>query len=290
MFVILGATGKVGRTTARLLREAGAPVRAVVRDPAGAVPLADLGCTIAVADLHDAPALTRALGGATAVQMICPVEAKAEDPLAAMRHATDTVAQALDAAGTPRVLAISDYGAEHAEGTGVTLAFHALEARLRALPVPVTFLRSAEHMQNHARVIGVAARTGVLPSLHQPLDKKFPTVSAFDVGVAAAELLLEPAAPGVIHIEGPQRYTPTEVAAILSALLGRPVAAQPTPRAEWDAALAAGGVPAGYIPLVAALYDAHNAGRIDTERSAGPVRHGRTGLADALRPLVDAAG
>ena len=31
---------------------------------------------------------------------------------------------------------------------------------------------------------------------------------------------------------------------------------------------------------------AHNAGRIDAERDAGPVRHGGTSLADALRPLV----
>lgn len=286
MFVILGAAGKVGRTTARLLREAGAPVRAVVRDPAGAAALADLGCAIAVADLRDATAVARALDGAAAVQVICPVEAKAADPLVAMGRTTDAIAEALEAARVPRVLAISDYGAEQAGGTGVTLAFHALEARLRAIPASTTFLRSAEHMENHARVIGIAARTGVLPSLHQPLDKQFPTVSAFDVGAAAAELLLESSPPGIVHIEGPRRYTPTEVAAILSTLLGRPVGAQATPRAEWAAALAAGGVPAGYIPLVTALYDTHNAGRIDAERDAGPVRHGRTSLADALRPLV----
>ncbi len=73
MFVVLGATGKVGGATIARLRQAGAPVRAVVRDAAKAVDLVNLGCEIAVADLWDVPALTRALEGASTVQVICPV-------------------------------------------------------------------------------------------------------------------------------------------------------------------------------------------------------------------------
>jgi NAD(P)H dehydrogenase (quinone) len=72
MFAILGATGKVGGTTIAALRQAGAPVRAVVRDPSKAAPLVALGCEPAVADLQDAAALARAIRGASAVQVICP--------------------------------------------------------------------------------------------------------------------------------------------------------------------------------------------------------------------------
>src|SRR5260221_1236094 len=69
-------------------------------------------------------------------------------------------------------------------------------------------LRSAEHMENWARVTSVALSTGVLPSLHHPLTKLFPAVAAQDVGAAAAALLLAGApasASRVVNIEGPQR-------------------------------------------------------------------------------------
>jgi hypothetical protein len=60
-----------------------------------------------------------------------------------------------------------------------TALFHFLEERLRRISWQLIFLRSAEHMENSSRVVKVAAQTGVLPSLHHPLTKMFPTVSAF---------------------------------------------------------------------------------------------------------------
>src|SRR5215470_10964664 len=59
------------------------------------------------------------------------------------------------------VVAISDYGAELPSGTGVTRAFHHLEQVLGGLASAVTFVRSAEHMQNWARFVPAAARTGI---------------------------------------------------------------------------------------------------------------------------------
>lgn len=186
MFAILGATGKAGRATIRALRKRGLPVRAVVRDPAKADDLKAIGCEIAVADLRDAAALASAIAGANAVQAICPIDPKADDPAAEMRLTIDAIARALADAGAPRALAISDYGAEREAGTGITLAFHYLEAQLRKTPAKLTLLRSAEHMQNWSRLFRTAVETGILPSLHHPLTKLFPMVSAVDVGGVAA--------------------------------------------------------------------------------------------------------
>jgi NAD(P)H dehydrogenase (quinone) len=197
---------------------------------------------------------------------------------------------ALASAPAPRVLAISDYGAELDAGTGVTMTFHHLEQRLRELPGDVTFLRSAEHMQNWRRQVPAAVESGVLESLHQPLTKRFPTVSAPDLGPVAAELLTDEArgspAPRVVHLEGPRRYTALDVAATLSELAGRDVVARELPRSEWVAALQRGGVGASYAELVAELFDAHNAARIDAEQGAGEVRHGTTELREALSGLL----
>jgi hypothetical protein len=138
-----------------------------------------------------------------------------------------------------------------------------------------------------------AARTGVLPSSHRPLTKLFPTVSAFDVGAVAAELLLSPARghvwPRIVHVEGPRRYTPVDVADATSSLFWREIVARELPRTEWDAKLRCGGLSESYIRLVIELCDAHNAGRIDAELGAGEIRRSQTELVDALTRLMPTA-
>jgi NAD(P)H dehydrogenase (quinone) len=281
MFAILGATGKAGGAAARVLRQHGLPVRAIVRDRARAQELAALGCEIAVADFRDSAALTAAVDGAEAVQAIIPVSPQGPDPLAAMRATSEAICAALAAARPNRVVAISDFGAERGAGTGITLAFHHLEARLRESAPQAIFLRSAEHMQNWSRLFKAAAETGVLPSLHHPVTKIFPMVSAQDVGMVAADLMASPTAPpGIVYVEGPRRYTPQDVADTLSRVFGKTIVAGELPRADWIAALVRGGLSAGYAALVAELYDAHNAGLIEVEPGVSDVRRGATEFAD----------
>ncbi|MBM7046038.1 MULTISPECIES: NAD(P)H-binding protein [Rhizobium] len=290
MHVILGATGKIGRTTIASLRKAGAPVRAVLRDPSQAQEFSDLGCEIAIADLHDRQALAAAMNDALAVQVICPVDIRAEHAHSRMLQLIDSLGEALAAAKPQLVLAISDYGAERSSGTGVTLIFHALEARLRKLPSRLILLRSAEHMENWSRLAKAAAESGRLPSFYHPLTKLLPTVSAFDVGSISAELLLDnkDAKLRIVHAEGPRRYTPNDIAAAIGVLAGRDVVALPLPETEWRTVLIRAGLSEDYAGLLVELYVAHNAGRIDAESDVGEIYRGKTELVDALRPLLSA--
>ncbi|MDR6289432.1 uncharacterized protein YbjT (DUF2867 family) [Inquilinus ginsengisoli] len=284
MFAIMGATGRIGGAAALELRRRGRAVRAIIRDPAKAVALAEAGCEITVADIGDTAALTAALGGVEGVLAICPLNPSRGDATAEARVSIGSLAQALEAARPPRTVAISDYGAQHATGTGVTLIFHHLEQRLAAIP-GIAFLRSAEHMQNWARSLRAVTATGVLASLHHPLDKRFPTVSAADVGVIAADLLdAAGPPPRILHAEGPERTTAYEVAAALAGPLGRPVEAVALPRGQWDQVMAAAYLSEDYVRLITELYDAHNAGRIEVE--GGDIRRGTTPLAEALAALV----
>ncbi|WP_158817557.1 NAD(P)H-binding protein [Methylocapsa sp. S129] len=283
MFAIIGATGKAGRATVGELRKRGLPVRAVVRDRSKALDLEALGCEIAIADLGDAGAIAKAIEGAQAVQAICPISPQMQDPATDMRAIVDAICDALAIARPARVLAISDYGAERGAGTGVTLAFHYLEAQLRKTARALILLRSSEHMQNWSRLFKVAADTGILPSLHHPLTKLFPMVSASDVGLVAADLLASPGfaeTPRVVYVEGPCRYTALDVAKVLSGAFGRDVAARELPRPDWLPTLMRGGLSANYAGLVAELYDAHNSGLIDVEPGATDIRRGKTDFAD----------
>ena len=144
-------------------------------------------------------------------------------------------------------------------------------------------------MQNWGRVIKVASETGVLPSLHHPVSKRFPTVSAQDVGGMAAQLLTDGAknsAPRVVHVEGPRRYDANEVAATLSNILGRKVVARELPQSDWIPILTRAGAGQSYAKLVSDLYVAHNAGRIDVEPGATDIRFGTTELKDVFASLL----
>jgi NAD(P)H dehydrogenase (quinone) len=288
VFVIMGATGKIGRATVAKLRRTGHPVRVVVRPSSDTAGLVALGCEIAIADARDTEGLKKAFDGASAVQVICPVDPRAADPWHDMQMNMRSAVIALAATKPASVLAISDYGAQIAAGTGITLAFHHLEQQLKTLAPRVTILRSCEHMQNWARVLGLALKTGQLPSLHHPVAKPFPTVSASDVGSIAAGLLLsDHELPlRVVHAEGPRRYSAQDIADALSVLTGKRVLAAELPRAQWVPALMQGGLSQAYAELVATMSEVHNTGAIDIEPNVGQVVKGATDIEEALSHMI----
>jgi len=285
----VGAAGKVGYATASALREAGRPVRAILRDPAKGTRLGAIGCEVAVADLQDTAALAQAMAGADAVQIILPVAPQAQDTIPNMERSIESLATALDHARPRQVLAISDYGAHATADIGMPSMFRRFEERLRRLDSRKLFLRSAEHMQGWVRAIPGAIASGTLRSFHDPVDKALPMISAPDLGRIAAELLLRPltgADVEIVHAEGPHRYSPGDVAAVLSRLLGRTIEAQAVPRSLRQQMLERA-ISASAAELLFKLYDAHAAGGlIEIEPGASDVRHGTTELAEALRPLV----
>ncbi|RWX39325.1 NAD(P)H-binding protein [Rhizobium leguminosarum] len=296
MFVIFGATGKVGKATITRLSAEGAPVRAVLRDPAKAAPLAALGCEIAMAEVGDSDAMALAMRDAATVQLICPIDPRAADASLQMLQSIERMAEAIDAARPPRVLAISDYGAHLTIDTGITSLFRAMEERFQQCSTRMVFLRSAEHMENWARYLKIANETGIMPSMHLPLSRPFPTVSAADIGDMAADLLLTGegyrSSPRIVHGEGPREYTALEIAAALGRLLTRRVVARELPRADWLATLMRAGLSESYAELIVRLSDAHNKGLIGAEAGIGEIRRGRTELSAALetfRPDVGQA-
>jgi uncharacterized protein YbjT (DUF2867 family) len=286
MLAVFGADGRVGGAAVRELLGRGVAVRAVVRDAARGAALSELGAQVVVVDLRQAGDVTRAVHGVEAVLVMNPMLPLAADAATEMRGTIEAIATGLRAGAPDAVLAISDYGAQLDAGTGITMTFHGLEGALAGVAPGVMFLRSAEHMHNWSRLAGVALETGVLPSLHQPLTKVFPLVAAPDVGVVAAELLRsmteQPSATRIVHVEGPRRYSALDVAATLSELTGREIAARALPRSDWVPALARGGLGTSYAELVAAMIDAHNAGRIDVDDQADESRRGPTELREVL--------
>ncbi|WP_321953440.1 NAD(P)H-binding protein [Paraburkholderia bannensis] len=296
MFAIVGATGKVGYATASALRKAGLPVRGIVRDAAKGNRLREIGCDIAVADLHDAAGLAKAIGDASGVQVILPSDPRARDTALDMRQMIESLAKALEQTRPMRILAVSDYGAHVAHDIGMPSLFRAFEARLGQLHGQKLILRSAEHMENWGRALPAAMASGVLPSFQEPLDMAYPTISAPDLGRIAADLWLRPASAKdnednkdieIVHAEGPRRYSARDVAAALGQLLGRAIDVRAVPRSQWKDAFERV-MNASLADLLIKANDARNEGGLVDVEPPGTVCRGTTGLIDALRPLVAA--
>ena len=261
MFAITGITGQVGGQLATQLLGANRPVRAVLRDKAKAEAWAGRGCEIAVATMDDAAALTAAFAGTQAVFVLLPPTFDPTPGFGEARRTIAAIATALRAARVTRVVCLSTIGADTSRENLLT-QLRLLEQALADLPAAVTFLRAAWFIENVAWDIEGARATGVMPSFLQPVDRPVAMVATADVAHAAAELLQDGFdGHRVVELEGPARVAPAGLAVALGRALGRDVAAQAVPRADWESLFRSQGM-ANPTPRMRML-DGFNEGWID---------------------------
>jgi len=285
MYAVTGITGKVGAAVARSLLSADQPVRAVVRDRGKGTGWANLGCDIAVADLSDARALTKAFEGTEGVfAMLPPVF----DPAPGFPEAREFIASmytALAEAKPKKVVALSTIGAD-APHPNLLNALGLMEEALRALPMPVVFLRAAWFMENAAWDIA-SARQGIIQSYLQPLDRPIPMIATDDVGRTAAALLQEHwEGSRVVELEGARRVSPNALAAAFAKVLAQPVRAEAVSRDRWESIFRAQGMknPTPRMQMI----DGFNAGWIDFPNRGANARKGGIGIDQAIASLTSA--
>ena len=284
MYAITGITGKVGGVAARTLLSAGQRVRAVVRDAGKGRFWSDLDCEVAIAEMEDAEALTRAFTHVTGVFILPPSNFDPEPGFPEAKAVISAVRQALDATRPARVVCLSTIGAQAAQSNLLTQRT-LMEEALSTLPLPVTFLRPAWFMENLSWDVDQARDQGVLSSFLQPLDKAVPMVATADVGRVAAELLLQDwSGKRVVELEGPERVSQNGIAAELSKALHRSVRAETVPRENWGAIFRAQGM-RDPIPRIQML-DGFNEGWIMFEGGDASLVKGKVSLAEVIRKLA----
>jgi uncharacterized protein YbjT (DUF2867 family) len=285
MYAVSGVTGHTGRIAAETLLAGGAPVRVLVRDEAQGAPWRARGAEVAVADLWDGDALTRALTGVAGAYLLSPPRLAAADPLAEATRLGQAFAHALREAHVPHVVLLSSVGSQHAAGTGPIRTTHGLEGLLDEVGVPRTYVRAASFLENWGAVVAPAKSDGVLPTFI-PADKRYAQVSVRDIGRVAAEALLQgPSGRRVIELAGPRDLTAEDVAATLGGLLGRPVRAHAYPAAAAAQVYQGYGMSPGAASLMAEMYAGIESGVVSFEGT--PVR-GLVTAEDVLRALIAA--
>lgn len=235
MYAIMGISGRVGGAVASHLRAQGQGVRAVVRSADKGAPWQVQGCEVALADAADSEALASAFMGAEAAFVMLPPAFDQAPGLTEGHARAEAIGRALRRARPARVVALSTYGA-HVQRPNLFTELGYLEQVLAGLDLPVTVLRAAWYMENHAWDVPSARARGVIASHLQPLARALPMVSAHDVGLKAAQLLLDRwPTHRVVEFEGPEPVSPLRLAEAFTRALGREVRVEAVPRASWEA-------------------------------------------------------
>lgn len=287
MYAITGITGKVGGALAEALLAAGQPVRAIVRDAKKGQDWAARGCEVAIAAMEDAAALANAFKGAAGVFILPPPVFDPEPGYPEAQAVIDAVVAALKIAKPAKVVCLSTIGAD-AVHDNLLSQRTMIEEALRALPVPLTFLRPAWFLDNAAWDVAAARDTGVLHSFLLPTDKAFPMVAAQDVGRTAANLLQQDwSGTRIVELEGPSRVSANDLAAAFASTLKKPVHAVPVGRETWEELFRSQGMK-NPLPRVRML-DGFNEGWIAFQEDGRGTIKGATSAVSVIAELVAGA-
>ncbi|MGY1728975.1 NAD(P)H-binding protein [Geodermatophilus sp. SYSU D01062] len=210
--LVAGATGTVGSEVVRRLAGRGADVRAGARDPERAAPALPAGVPAVRLDLEDPTSWPAALDGVEALFLLRP-------PDVARVGRLQPFLDAVVAAGVRRVVVLS----VQAAGRNPLLPHRALERRVEVTGLSWTHLRPANFFQNlltvHREEIRDRSRISVPAG-----NGRTAHVDVRDLAEVAATALTEPGHEGrAYELTGREAPTFAEIAATLSAVLGRPV-------------------------------------------------------------------
>ena len=237
MQVILGSTGHIGSALVPLLLERQQAVTVVARSAERVALWRDRGAHVAVADIHDTPALHAALRRGSRAYLVNPPADCALDTDREERATVRSIVSALQGTNLELVVAQSTYGAQSGEHIADLGSLFELERGVAAQSTPYQIIRAAYYMSNWDAQLESARSEGVLRSFYPP-DFALPMVAPADIAQVAARLLTEPPTSSTIsNVEGPARYTSADVAAAFSQALGKTVQAVYIPKSERLAAL-----------------------------------------------------
>jgi uncharacterized protein YbjT (DUF2867 family) len=289
MYLVAGATGSTGGAVARLLIDAGHPVRLIVREPARCLALKDRGAEIVVGDLADATALAAALDGASGGYLVNPAPYGSTDPMVASAAISRAMAEAIRRADAEPIVVLTARGVHNAVGGGVIEMAAENEALVRPSGGRTVFLRPCSFMENWSTVTALAREADILPSFYLPIDQPVDMVAVEDIAAAAVELMLGQTMPETNYVEiaGPAKYSPLDVASAFSRALGKDVRAVPVERAAQQETLEKNGISAAFAAMLVSMYEAINSGSLNFE-DPDAVRHGAIGLDAVVNRLAQA--
>jgi NAD(P)H dehydrogenase (quinone) len=258
MILVTGGNGQLGKEVVAALKKrvpAGERLAVSVRDPAKAAALNAEGIEIRRGDFDDKASLLAAFAGADRV-LIISADAPNEVRIRQHRTAVDAAKEA----GVTR-LAYTSF-VDHAADSPFPFAaiHHDTEAYIARAGVPYTILRNGPYAELIQTLAGRAVETGsfALPAG----DGKAAFITRADIAAATAVALVsDKYVNATLTLAGEAAVSFHEIAALLSAQLGRPVRYVVSDRDAYRGALLAAGLPEFLATAITGIHLAIRDGR-----------------------------
>lgn len=230
--ILITTAGKVGAEAARLLARQGTPARVLVRNAEKAAALSEEGIDVIEGDLEVSSTIDAAMRDVSTVVLVSPAIPAQELNVvdSAVRVGVDHIVKI-----TSKASGDSPIGRRRAQTE--------IENGLIASGLGYTLLRNNAYMQNFLMLASAISRTNSFGS--STGDGRVGMVDTRDIAAVAAEIALSPA-PHITRtywLTGPERLSYADAAAVLSTVLGRPIAFQPLTFDEQRQAMIEEGVP-----------------------------------------------
>lgn len=241
--VVTTPTGHVGSRVVRLLIQAGVRPRVLVRDPARLDTETRSRVEVRQGDLTDAGFVHEATAGARTVFWVDPTPHTAEEPVETSRRTAAALADTARAGEVARIVFLSSAGAEKRHGVGHIDGLARIEELFDATGADVLHLRCGYFFTNLLLSVD-ELRQGVLTTAADP-DQPMPWVDPRDIGEVVAARLLNDGWKGrvVQAVHGPEDLTFTQVAEVLTDVLGRRIRLRSVSDDDVRAALGSAGLP-----------------------------------------------
>ncbi|QAY59562.1 hypothetical protein ET475_05890 [Microbacterium protaetiae] len=288
MIVITTPTGHIGSRLVQLLLERGEQLRVIVRDASRLAAEVRTRVDVVEGSHNDPAVLDRALAGADALFWLVPPNPRAPS---AAEHYLDFAragAAAVSRQGVGHVVGVTSAGHGWTSPAGVLSAAFVMDAELAASGAAYRALSMPYYLENLLGQLD-AIRSGAF-SLTCAADRPLASIATDDIAAAAAELLTDLSWSGTadVPLYGPDRLTPSEMAAVMAEELGMPVAYRRMMLDEFAALLKAHGASARTVQDLTEMFAAQDGGIYDEDwpRAQIAPTHFRTWCRQVLAPLM----
>jgi NAD(P)H dehydrogenase (quinone) len=279
--VVTGATGHLGRLAVEFLLDRGVPAGQVVaagRRVEKLVDLADRGVVVRSADYDDPASLRAAFAGAEKLLLVSGSEVGQR----IAQHAN-----AIAAAKDSGVGLVAYTSILKADTSSLLLAeeHRATEQALAASGIPYVFLRNSWYLENYTEQLAVYLEHGIAGAAG---TGRVSAATRADYAEAAAAVLVSEGHEGAVYELGGPSFSMAELAAAVSAAVGRTVSYTDLPVEQFTAVLVGTGLPEAAAAVFADGDRGMAQGELLAEGNDLEKLIGRTptSLADALAAAV----
>ncbi|WP_405651824.1 NAD(P)H-binding protein [Streptomyces sp. RK9] len=268
MIVITAPTSTIGRQLVDDLLDRGAPLRLVARDPSRLAPEVRARVEVIEGSHGDADVVDRACAGADAVFWLAPDDGGAPSAETVYVDFTRPAAEAFARHGVRRVVAITALGrgTPQVDHAGLVTSSLAMCDLIAASGVALRAVACPSFMHNLLHHVGSINEQDAFFMMIDP-DLKAPTVATGDIAATAAKLLLDDTwrGSGQVAVLGPEDLSPTDMARIVSEVIGREIHYRQVPGPAFKARMTGFGMTDAMAQGMVDMFEAKNRGLDNAE-------------------------